>query len=227
MYCFARTSIDDAIERDRSRIRERLATTNQTAYISTMLGKRDLRASLQRIGVQIPGLSHGGVLIDGKKKAELCADLGIEFEVYEARTLRDACSILWTRHPERALELAGNRPLLELAELCSTSTTAIALTQRATQKAKKPPNSKRLEGAHYPTLKQDPRMVRRLFVLEPELYAYAKEAAAQAGHRNVNRLVRESLWAKVAELVPLAPREAPQRVQAPNGARSHKRHASR
>jgi hypothetical protein len=66
-------------------------------------------------------------------------------------------------------------------------------------------------------------MLRRLFVLEPELYAYAQEAAAQLGHKNVNRLVRDALWAKVALVVPNCPQYQPARVEPPNGARATRR----
>lgn len=183
---------------------------------------RDLRASLSRIGPQIPGLSFDGVLIDGRKKAPMCADLGLHFEIREAQTLHEACSILWTRHPARAIELAGKTSVLELAKLCSVSATAIAKELKA-NRPKKSHHKRIIEGQPYPQLKSASKMIRRLFVLEPELYAYAREAAAQVGHRNVNRLVRDALWEKVALLVPMAPQFQPRRVQPPNGARAQRR----
>lgn len=186
--------------------------------------ERDLRASLIRIGPQIRGLSYAGELIDGRKKAPMCAELGIAFEIHEAENLAEACSILWTRHPARALELAGTQTVTELAKLCSVSATAIAKEQ-AKHKPKRSHHAKRrlIPGQPYPELKADPKMIKRLFLLEPELYAYAREAAAQLGHRNVNRLVRRALWKEVALLVPMAPQFQPRRVQAPNGARAPRR----
>jgi len=183
---------------------------------------RDLRASLQSIGPQIPGLSFAGVLVDGRKKAPMCAELRISFEIREAETLAEACSILWTRHPARALELAGKKSVLELAQLCGVSATAIAKELHAA-KPKRSHHKRRIEGESYSQLKTASTMVRRLFTLEPELYAYAREAAAQVGHRNVNRLVRDALWEKVALLVPMAQQFQPRRVQPPNGARAQRR----
>lgn len=191
-----------------------------------MADGRDLRASLLSIGPLLPGLLFDSVLVDGKKRAAICAELGIKFEIQEAQTLNEACSILWTRHPSRALELAtrSSSSVVRIAELCSVSTTAIAKELRELEpKPKRSPNAARRTDQPYRSLKADPKMIRRLFVLEPELYAYAREAAAQSGHKNVSRIVREALWQKVAMLVPMAPQYQPQRIQAPNGARAQRR----
>lgn len=178
----------------------------------------DLRASLQRIGVQVCGLSHGGELLDGRKKALMCVEIGIPFQIQDAKTLAEACSILWTRHPERALQLANTTSVLELAKLCGTTPTSVA--KQLAQRPKAPTVKKRIiENQPYRELKSRTRMVRRLLVLEPELNAYAEEAAAQLGHRNVSKLMRDALWEKIALLVPMAPQFQPRRVQAPNGAR--------
>lgn len=188
------------------------------------MSERDLRASLLAIGPQIPGLEWEGELVDGRKKALMCAELRISFEVHRAKSLDEACSILWTRHELRALELAGTRrSVLELARLCGTSSVAVA---KVLQAAKPKPSHKAkraIEGQPYRELKESTRMVKLLVRLEPELRAYAREAAAQKGHRNVNRLVRDALWKEVALLVPNAPQFQPRRVQPPNGARATKR----
>jgi hypothetical protein len=207
---------------DRS-IVTRLATVKNAEYIRSAMQERDLRESILRIGVQVSGLEFDGVLLDGRKKAAICFELGIEFPIHTAKTLEEACSILWTRHPARALDFAGKSSVLELAALCSASPVAIAREVQANKPKSTRPPRRRIEGQPYPELKEQKKMLRRLFVLEPELYAYAQEAAAQCGHRNVNKLVREALWAKVALLVPQAPQFQPKRVQAPNGARPPKR----
>jgi hypothetical protein len=185
--------------------------------------ERDLRESILRIGVQVSGLEYDGVLLDGRKKAAICLELGIAFHIQEAKTFEEACSILWTRHPARALAFAGKLSVLELATLCSTNPVAIANEMRAENSKPKRQKRRRIEGQPYPQLKESKRMLRRLFVLEPELYAYAQEAAKQSGHGNVNRLVRDALWAKVALLVPQAPQYQPKRIQTPNGSRVPKR----
>jgi hypothetical protein len=185
------------------------------------MGDRDLRASLRQIGPQIPGLEYAGELVDGRKKALMCAELRVPFPVQRAETLKEACSILWTRHPARALELAGTTRVLELAELCSTSAVSIAKELQA-NKPKRPRKPMRIiQDVPYPALKDEKKMVRRLFVLEPELYAYAQEAAAQKGHRNVNRLVRDALWKEIALIVPSAPQFQPRRVEPPSGLRKN------
>ncbi len=205
----------------------RLATFKSLVYISGAMRERDLRESIRRIGVQVSGLVYDGQLLDGRKKSIICSELEIQFPVHVAETLGEACSILWTRHPERALQLAKISSVLELAQLCSTTAVDVATQIQANKpKPKKSASQRRLiEGQPYPQLKEQRRMLRRLFVLEPELYAYAQEAAAQCGHGNVNKLVRDALWAKVALLVPQAPQFQPRRVQPPNGVRVPKRRA--
>lgn len=188
-----------------------------------------MRASLAQIGPQIAGLELDGVLIDGRKKALLCAELGVAFTIQRAANAREACAILWTRHPDRALELAleHSDKVLELAALCGTSAVAISkqLAARPKIRTKKAHQVRLTEYTHEtPFRSKRPKMLRRLFVLEPELYAYAREAAAVAGHGSVGQLVREGLWKKCAELVSNCPQFPPRRVQrTTSSARASKR----
>lgn len=185
-----------------------------------MVRDRDLRASLEAIGQLQPAYEHESELIDGRRRREICAELGLTLRVVRLETLHDACSVLWTLHPSRALELAGKRPLLELAQLCSASTSAIASQLQAMKPRKSHKATVRiLPDQPYRELKATPRMIRRLITLEPELYAYGREAAAQKGHRNFNKLVRDALWKEIALTVPNAPLYQPKRVQPANGAR--------
>ena len=75
---------------------------------------------------------------------------------------------------------------------------------------------RREEVQPYPELKDSKKMIR---------VRLRARSAAQIGHRNVNRLVRDALWEKVALLVPNAPQFQPRRVQPPNGARATRRRA--
>lgn len=185
-----------------------------------MVRDRDLRASLERIGQLQPAYEHAGELIDGRRRREICSDLGLELRTVQLETLQEACSVLWILHPSRALELAGKRPLLELAQLCSASTTAVAKQIQAMKPRKSHKATVRLlPDQPYRELKATPRMIRRLITLEPELYAYGREAAAQKGHKNFNKLVRDALWKEIALTVPNAPLHQPRRVQPANGAR--------
>ena len=182
-----------------------------------MMRDRDLRASLQLIGALTTGYSYAGEVFDGRRRLEICTHLGIHFEVRECTTLQEACSILWTLHPARALELAakdGKRSVLELARLCSATPLAVAQEQQANKPRKSHKRDTRiLRDEPYRKLKETRKMLRRIVTFEPELYAYAKEAAAQIGHRNVNQLVRDALWKEVALRVPNAPQFQPRRVQ--------------
>lgn len=185
--------------------------------------ERDLKSSLEAIGVQIPGLKYAGELVDGRRKQRLCAQLRIPYTVHEAHSLKEACSILFTRHPDRALELAGTTSLHELAQLCSTTTTAIANELAAQKGPPKRPAHSRIIRANYPALKER-KMTRVIFTLEPELRAYAKEAAERAGHRNVSKLIRRAIWKEVVLLVPNAGQFQPARcVPKPFDSKSAKR----
>jgi len=205
-----------------------LASAFSTVYISSRMRDRDLRASLTQLGPQKRGLEYAGETIDGRRRAAICAELGIDFTLHECATLQEACSLLWLEHPARALELAagdGTRSVLELAALCCTTATAIAKELAANKPKKTPkPHGRANDRTHATAevtreLRRQPKMIRRLFVLEPELYAYAREAAAQKGHNNVSKIVRQALWKEVALTVPNAPQFQPRRVQSANGPR--------
>jgi hypothetical protein len=105
--------------------------------------------------------------------------------------------------------------LRELAELCGTTPSAIAALVNQTQ-----PKQSHKRAAKTATRRaaKSTAMVRRLVTFEPELLELAKEASRVIGHRNVSRLVRDSLWRTVRENVSGAPLQ-PRRVQAANGAR--------
>jgi hypothetical protein len=176
---------------------------------------RDLRASLASLGQLEPGLSFEGELLDGRRREPLCAELGRDFRVHVAASLQEACSVLWARgHRTRALELAGARPLVELAELCTTTASAIA-QERA---AARPKKSHKAEAKDSVTrLRIAPQMARKLIVLEPELFAAAKSAAKEVGHGNFSKFVREALRHEISSV--LEGIRLPRRVQPPNGAR--------
>lgn len=177
---------------------------------------RDLRASLATRGPIHPAYSYKGELIDGRRRKLLCDELELELEIRPCETLQEACSTLFVLHPERALELARSEStgaLLELAALCGTTPVAIARhipTRKKSHKSKEPLSQARASS----------RMLRRLVTFEPELYELAKRAALELGHKNVNKLVRDSVWRTVRDLeLNGAPRHQPRRVQAPHGAR--------
>lgn len=178
---------------------------------------RDLRASLAARGPIHQAYSYAGELIDGRRRKAICDELGLKLDVHECATLHEACSTLFVIHPERALELArreSTSSLLELAELCGTTAVAIARHVSAPKKSHKSGRQAVSKA------RSSSRMLRRLVTFEPELYELAKLAATELGHKNVNKLVRDSVWRTVRDLeLSGAPRHQPHRVQAPHGAR--------
>lgn len=177
---------------------------------------RDLRASLLAIGALFPALKYAGELIDGRRRMPLCDELSIPIEIRELATLQEACSALYPMHPTRAILLAKKESerctVLELAQLCGATPTAVALHM----KAERPKKSHKRRDGDEPIrkLKAKP-MVKVLVMMEPELKAYATEAAARRGHRNVNKLIRDAIWRVVALEVPNAPLHPPRRVLPP------------
>jgi hypothetical protein len=177
--------------------------------------ERDLRASLLAIGAQLPALEYAGELVDGRRRVPLCEELGIPIETRTLQTLQEACSTLYPLHPSRAIELARHAQrcnVLELAQLCGATSAAIAMHLQAAQ----PPKSKKRRLSNEPIrkLKSKP-LVKVLVMMEPELKAYAQEAATRRGHGNFSRLVRDAVWRVVALEVPRAPLHPPQRVMPP------------
>jgi hypothetical protein len=91
----------------------------------------------------------------------------------------------------RALELAGVRPIVELAELCGTTASAIALERQRQNPPPKPPRKQ------YRPRKQA-RKLQKLILLEPELYLAACSAARDLGHGNFCQFVRDALRSAIA-----------------------------
>lgn len=179
---------------------------------------RDLRASLLATGPINPAYEYAGRLIDGKRRRVLCAELGKPLAIHVCETLHEACSVLFVAHPNRALELArseGASTLRELAELCGTTPSTIAALLNETQPKK---SHKRAAKTATRQAAKSSAMVRKLVIFEPELLELAKEASRILGHRNVSRLVRDSVWRTIRENVSGAPLQ-PRRVQPANGAR--------
>jgi len=179
---------------------------------------RDLRASLAATGPIHPAFEYAGRLIDGRRRQVFCAELDKPLAIHVCDSLQEACSALFISHAQRALELArseGASTLRELAELCGTTPSGIAALLNQTQPKK---SHKRAAKTAANRAAKSPTMVRKLVIFEPELLELATEAARVIGHRNVSRLVRDSLWRTVRENVSGAPLQ-PRRVQSANGAR--------
>lgn len=177
---------------------------------------RELRDSLAAIGAQLPALEYAGERIDGRRREKICTELGIPIAVRTCNSLGEACALLWPHHPRRALELAGARPLLELARLCGTSPTAIALEQHAAKPRRK--HIRRTLGekdgpgvtkvrARNKSGRGSKGVKLELWV-EPAFKAYI-DKCCEVERLNVSSLIRDALWSRIALKVPRAPLQPP------------------
>jgi hypothetical protein len=176
----------------------------------------DLRASLSAVGQMQPALEWEGQLIDGRRRRAICSELALRLDVHVCLSLQEACSKLWAfGHYARALELAhteGASRVLELAQLCGTTASAIALEQQRTR-----PKSAARDLRDAVKKRSTDRMIRRTITFEPELLTLAK-TKAKSDKENLAMLVRRAIWKEVRDM-PGAPRQRPRRVQPQTGAR--------
>jgi hypothetical protein len=114
---------------------------------------------------------------------------------------------LWPLHPERALELAGDAPLLELADLCGVEPTSIALMRRAVLGPARVSERRRIRYE-----RKQPAKLLQLW-LEPQL----RELMNLAGEKldvSLSELTRQAIWEKIALVVPHAPLHRPKHIKA-------------
>jgi len=86
----------------------------------------ELRESIRKIGPMLPVLMYGGQKIDGRKRARICAELGVIIEVRELLLKEEAGPALWATHPCRALELFPVRSSREGARIFATRSARVA-----------------------------------------------------------------------------------------------------
>lgn len=154
------------------------------------MDERELRASLKAIGALLPVVTYMGSTIDGEKRERLCAELGISITRRACVSLHEACSTLWTQHPDRAIELArrygGDVRLAELAELCGAKPAHLS---RALQ-AMRPPR-KRVQKAPRRLISQKNVIIH--VWMEPQLRHFIQLAAQREGV-TVAAFVRQAVW---------------------------------
>lgn len=106
----------------------------------------DLRESLRLVGPLLPAWRVAGQPkpFDGRRRLRLCPEVGKSIDVVTL-TPRRARHLLWTLHPERALELWGDgRSLAELAQHFGTREPLVArVLQQSRPRERKPKR-----GAH-------------------------------------------------------------------------------
>jgi len=163
----------------------------------------ELRSSLQTVGPLLPALIWQGETIDGKRRAAICNELGLVLPVRYAESLQVACSVLWPLHPWRALELAGDRSVRELAGLCSVGAAAVALELSRHRPAPRP---ERRAGRHT----RDEKKVLLQVWVDPQWKHYVQRAGA-ASNLDLSATVRRAGWDLVQRVLPNPPLEGTRR----------------
>lgn len=164
----------------------------------------ELRRSLQNVGPLLPALHWQGELLDGKRRTLICDELGLYLPVRYVESLQGACSFLWPVHPQRALELAGQRSVAELAELCSVGVGAIAVELARTRVKPKP---ERRATRH----KRDEKKVLVQVWVDPQWKHYVQRAGEAARLPDLSSAIRRAGWDLVQRVLPNPPQEGGRR----------------
>jgi hypothetical protein len=178
-----------------------------------MSSDRELRDSIAAAGCLDSVLVWHGMVIDGRRRHEICLELGIVPPIAVLPTLQAACTALYLRHPDRAIVMArehlgghaGLPPTVrELADVCGTSVSAISLLVR-------PAKPKEKRGPHR-TRSQRTELVR--VWVEPQWLHYVRLAGASLG-MNLSSTVRMACWEFVQRTLPHRPTEGTARSPSP------------
>lgn len=161
----------------------------------------EMRDSIATVGQLFPVLVFRNRVIDGAKRVEVLTERGEHPSQRICASLGDACALLWQAHPERALALAGDLPLRELAELCAVRPSTIAAFKRKQFAAAREEEQRTRER---PRVKARGKAKLVQIWFEPELKD-AAERAAERTSRNVSSYVRESVRRSLALDLPGGP----------------------
>jgi hypothetical protein len=186
-----------------------------------MPSDRELRDSIEAAGCLDAVLFWHGTIIDGRRRHQICEELGIVPRVAVLTTLHAACTALFQRHPDRAVAMArehlggsaGLPPTVrELADVCSTSVSAIALlVQGPTVVEKRGPRRLRSQRT---TLVQ--------VWVEPQWRHYVA-LAGEAQGMNLSSTIRLACWEFVQRNMPRPPTEGTDRSPSPSWVRKPER----
>lgn len=172
----------------------------------------ELRASIAAIGPLVPVLVWHGVTIDGRRRQQICGELGVYCPERHVSTLEEACTALWTVHPARAIQVArehcgghtGLPPTVrELATLCNVSATLIALELQKAQ-------PKRREGKRSPRRTHSIKTEMVKFWAEPQWKHFVREVGAAKG-MDLSQTIRVACWEYVQKHLPRAATEGSRR----------------
>jgi hypothetical protein len=173
----------------------------------------ELRASLLAVGPLNPALVWRGVTLDGRRRESICFDEGIALPRKELHSLEQACAALWIVHPERAIQVAREHrgghvgvpaTVREIAELCGTTATAVALELAKERPAQRQSN-------------RSPRRTRSIKTealkvwCEPQLKHYVRLVAAKRG-MDISQFIRVACWEYIQKHLGRAPTEGTSRA---------------
>jgi hypothetical protein len=162
------------------------------------MNEQELRASVAAVGPLLPVLLWRGDTLDGRRREQICAELGLVPRVMHVRSLTEACQALWALHPERAVQLARDNGVAlptNIAKLCGTRLVHVARI---------------LKGERVPSAdKRSPRRTRsqktvlvQLWV-DPQLKHYA-QLAGNARALTLSAVFRVAAWQFIERTLPRA-----------------------
>lgn len=181
------------------------------------MDEQQLRASIERVGPLLPVLIYQGRTLDGAKRDAICGSLGLVPRVLIVHSLDEACSALWSVHAERALELAGERPMQEVAKLCGVRTVDIALASGALRGGLR-------ADTRAPRKTRGQKRVKLQIWSDPQFKHYLDEAS-DALKADAASIIRCATWEYLQRVLPRAAREGTARGPEPSLVRLRARRA--
>lgn len=139
-----------------------------------LLSGENLRESILRVGPILPAYFWGAVLLDGKKRIQACGELGIQLKEVFLDTPEQAAALLWSLHPDRAVEMFRPDTLTQAGELFCAPLATLAKYYKRTPKTVEKRKQPRSVWA-----KQ--RGVSRTFRLPPSLIERFQSKAQKLG----------------------------------------------
>lgn len=158
----------------------------------------ELRASVAAVGPLLPVLVWHGSTLDGRRREQICAELGLVPRVVHVHSLSEACKALWALHPDRAVQLArdhGAGLARNIATLCGARLVEVS---RLLDGGKPRSSSKR---APRRTRSQKTELVQ--LWIDPQLKHYAREAAEHE-RLTLSALFRVAAWQHIERVLPRA-----------------------
>lgn len=175
------------------------ATAKKRVYLHSSMNERELRASIAAVGPLLPVLIWRDRVVDGEKRQRLCAELGFVPSYRVLHSVAEACTALWSLHPERALAEARNHVdgVRAIAEVCGARVADVAqlLAGKPVRQDSRSPRKSRSQK----------KVLVQVWV-EPQLKHFI-ESAGRAENLDLSSAVRVASWEYVQRVNGRAPTE--------------------